>query len=370
MDPFSRSLTIESWTLYVIGKVAIYRRITYLVASRRIAQKSWKKLQIDDYLMMVTLVTFTGVIVCVNETAEHGSNYIPLDKATALTPEQHEDAIYGSKMTFIMEQFTLASLWLVKACLLSIYNRLTLGLREHLAVKVLAVYVATTFVIIELLLLLVWCGPPVTMYWEVPARDSQCATYYHHLILTSTFNISSDLMMLCIPIPLIIRSRISLQRKFILCGVFSLGLVVRWYVAEVSTAVYVANVPLLWPLLREVFNLSSFVSSYGRQGASERFTPRNRLSWFRSRLSRMDDSTEMIVPPPQSDLEKGVARPFDRGLELSPIPARHYQATVTTEDRDQPVKEPLSPRTIDSQSGIFRTVELMQSREVVLLHPS
>ncbi|KAE8347024.1 hypothetical protein BDV24DRAFT_158017 [Aspergillus arachidicola] len=70
--------------------------------------------------------------------------------------------------------------------------------------------------------------------------------------------------------------------ELILCAVFSLGLIViliailncyvnfteeytvsflRWYVAEVVTAVYVANMPLLWPLLRESFSLSSFANS-------------------------------------------------------------------------------------------------------------
>ena len=60
-----------------------------------------------------------------NETAQHGSNYIPPEKARSLTEEEREDASYGSKMTFILEHFTLVSLWLVKACLLIIYNRLT-----------------------------------------------------------------------------------------------------------------------------------------------------------------------------------------------------------------------------------------------------
>ncbi|OGM50726.1 hypothetical protein ABOM_000539, partial [Aspergillus bombycis] len=383
-------------------------------ASRRIARKSWKKLQTDDYLMVAILFTFTGVVVCVNETAQHGSNYIPLDKALSLTEEEHEDAIYGSKMTFVLEHFTLVSLWLVKSCLLIIYNRLTLGLREHLAVKVLAVYVAASFVIIEILFCTVWCGPPITMYWDVPTKDrkyarilrnkfnsvanplsAQCATYYDHLITTSAFNISSDLMMLCIPIPLVLRSRIPLKRQDCLNLTLekrfteSLQLTraqilmailnryvnfteeytvsfLRWYVAEVATAVYVANVPLLWPLLRELFSLSSFANSYGRQGVSfpsGRRTTNTHHSRLRSRLSHMEESTESIVQHSQPDHEKGGFRSLDRGLELSPIQERHYRATVTTEDVEQPVERNVSRRTSQSLSGIFRTVEVVQTRE-------
>ncbi|KAE8137953.1 hypothetical protein BDV38DRAFT_270974 [Aspergillus pseudotamarii] len=379
MDPFARTLAIETWTLYVFGTVLALLSM----ASRRIARKSWKKLQTDDYLMVVILFTFTGVVVCANETAQHGSNYIPLEKALSLTEEEHDDAVYGSKMTFILEHFTLVSLWLVKACLLIIYNRLTLGLREHLAVKVLAVYVAASFVIIEILFCTVWCGPPITMY-------SQCATYYDHLVTTSAFNISSDLMMLCIPIPLVLRSQIPLKRKLILCAVFSLGLIVilmailnryvnfteeytvsflRWYVAEVATAVYVANVPLLWPLLRELFSLSSFANSYGRQGvsfSSGRRTTNMHHSRLRSRLSHMDESTESIVQHSHPDREKGgfgALGALDRGLELSPIQERHYRATVTTEDVEQPVERNVSHSTSQSLSGIYRTVEVVQYRE-------
>ncbi|KAE8372221.1 hypothetical protein BDV26DRAFT_274556 [Aspergillus bertholletiae] len=383
MDPFAKTLAIETWILYLCGVLLIACRM----ASRRIARKSWKKLQSDDYLMVVILVTFTGVVVCANETAQHGSNYIPLEKALALTEEEHEDAIYGSKMTFILEHFTLVSLWLVKACLLIIYNRLTLGLREHLVVKVLAVYVAASFVIIELLFCTVWCGPPITMYWDVPTKNSQCATYYDHLITTSAFNISSDLMMLCIPIPLVLRSRIPLKRKLILCAVFSLGLIVilmsvlnryvnfteeytvnflRWYVAEVATAVYVANVPLLWPLLRELFSLSSFANSYGRQGVSYpsgRRATNTQRSRLRSRVSHMEDSMESIVQHAPADHDKTAANVLDRGLELSPIHERHYQATVTTEGVEQVAERRVSHHTRPSQSGIFRTVEVVQYRE-------
>ncbi|KAF7596027.1 hypothetical protein BBP40_003807 [Aspergillus hancockii] len=356
------------------------------MVSRRISRKSWKKLQVDDYLMMCILVTFTGVVVCVNQTAQHGSNYLPPGKAETLTEEEIEDAVWGSKMTFALEHFTLFSLWMVKACLLTMYNRLTLGLREHLAVKVLAVYTAASFVLVEVLFCSVWCGPPITMYWDVPPKDSDCATYYDHLITTSVFNISSDLMMLCIPIPLIMRSRIQLKRKLLLCGVFSLGLLVilmailnryvnfseeytvnflRWYVAEVATAVYVANVPLLWPLLRQIFSLSSFVNPYGQQGVSlpsGHRTPHTPRSRFRSRRSHTDSSMESIVQHSTPTHEKGTVGSHERELELSPIQERHYRATVTMEDFGQPVERALSRHSSESQAGMYQTVELVQYR--------
>jgi hypothetical protein len=163
------------------------------------------------------------------------------------------------------------------------------------------------------------------------------------MITMSVFNISSDLMMLCIPLPLLINARFPLKRyfcltcklcyatnkrrKLVICGVFSLGIFVvrtspktpsfsstnslsqilaavlnryfnltaayspiflNWYVGEVSTAVFVANIPLCWPLIRYVFSLDEWASKRSRRtGNSE-----SNLSYFSRRFySRGGNST-------------------------------------------------------------------------------
>lgn len=95
------------------------------LASRRIAKQSWGKLEVDDYLMCLVVITFTGVMVCVNQVSINGSSYMSPEVAATLTPKSRRSAVWGSKMTFALEHFTLSSLWLVKGCLLLVYNRLT-----------------------------------------------------------------------------------------------------------------------------------------------------------------------------------------------------------------------------------------------------
>jgi len=63
--------------------------------------------------------------VSVIEVASNGSNYLPPGAAELLTPDELVSAIYGSLMTFVLEEFTLATTWMVKACLLIMYSRLT-----------------------------------------------------------------------------------------------------------------------------------------------------------------------------------------------------------------------------------------------------
>jgi hypothetical protein len=62
----------------------------------------------------------------VNEVAKNGSNYLSPEDAAALNPKEAEMAIYGSKMALAMEMCALATIWLVKICLLILYHRLTL----------------------------------------------------------------------------------------------------------------------------------------------------------------------------------------------------------------------------------------------------
>ncbi len=76
-------------------------------------------------LLVATKVTFTGVVVSSNQVAMSGSNYVPDGVVEQLTPKEIDDAVWGSKMLVALEEFMLATLWLVKACLLLLYARMT-----------------------------------------------------------------------------------------------------------------------------------------------------------------------------------------------------------------------------------------------------
>ncbi|KAL8663811.1 MAG: hypothetical protein Q9168_008030 [Polycauliona sp. 1 TL-2023] len=279
------SLTIESWSLYPLGLMLIAARII----SRRILLGSFSKLQIDDWLMVFVTVTFTGVIVSVNQVSHNLSNYLPPGVAEAFTPAEHANAAYGSKFVLILEEFMLTNTWMCKACLLILYHQMTLGLKQNKLVKFVGAYCLFGYLLIQILYLGVWCRP-IQQYWQVPVENSQCASYYHHLITSAVFNITSDLMMLYIPLPILIKARLPMKRKIILCGVFSLGVLVilsailnryynftepygslvylNWYTGEAATSVFVANIPHLWPLLSKIFSLGAFNSLRRTGGGS------------------------------------------------------------------------------------------------------
>lgn len=139
-------------------------------------------------------------------------------------------------------------------------------------------YVIGNWLVMETLYFGVWCRP-FHDYWEVPVANEQCSAALHHLITNAVFNISSDVMMLCIPLPLLLATRLPPTKKALLCILFSLGIFVIlcaclnkyysfrhpfspmwtfWYIREASTAIYVANMPMCWALVRRVFSVKRF----------------------------------------------------------------------------------------------------------------
>lgn len=75
--------------------------------------------------MMLALVSLAGVAYSSNEVAANGSNYVPEGSTDDWTPQQVARAEWGSKMLVALEEFMISTLWLVKACLLILYARMT-----------------------------------------------------------------------------------------------------------------------------------------------------------------------------------------------------------------------------------------------------
>ena len=125
-----------------------------------------------------------------HEVAKTSSNLIPPgDDVSKYSQAEIRDRIYGSKLVLVVEQMQLLTIWLVKACLLIMYNRMTMVLPQHKIVIWTAVYVGVSFVVMEVLYLGVWCRP-FNQYWAVPPQSSK----HGHAIAASqiTHNIQSN----------------------------------------------------------------------------------------------------------------------------------------------------------------------------------
>ncbi|KAF4842011.1 hypothetical protein CGCSCA4_v009165 [Colletotrichum siamense] len=266
---FATTLQRESWILYSIGMALVVMRL-YSRARRLGGVQHY---QIDDYLQLVAICLFTALIALLNIITENGgSNLFPIEDYATFSPQDIQARIANSKLVLISEQCMLNLIYVLKACVLILYTRLTLNLSTRRFVRWLALYVVIGWTATQITMFSA-CHP-FTDYWAVPPSNPQCATFETYAILQAWFNISSDMLMLMVPLPLIIRMTVSWRQKVVLVFIFSLGICVivaafltkvynlsdpysprymLWYIREASVAVYVSNLPLLWPLLREWF---------------------------------------------------------------------------------------------------------------------
>jgi hypothetical protein len=115
-------------------------------------------------------------------------------------------------------------IYVLKLCLLVMYGRLTSGTQLLRWVKYLTIYIGVGYVATQIAFFT--ACTPFEGYWAVPPPNAQCTTLAHYAIVQACFNISSDLMMLGIPLPMVVRLRLPPKQKIVLCLVFSMGIFV------------------------------------------------------------------------------------------------------------------------------------------------
>ncbi|KAI0813556.1 hypothetical protein GGR55DRAFT_537468 [Xylaria sp. FL0064] len=345
-------LIVESSIWYAITIVVLIARI----ACRKVLLGSFKKFQIDDFLMLVAVTTDAALLAGLNILSTKNSNLFDPAYPPTLTPEDIQERVLGSKLVLVVEQMQIATTWLVKACLLIMYSRLTFSNVQRLFVKLVAGYVVFGFILMEILYFGVWCRP-FSQYWAVPPRSIQCSAATNHLITNAVLNVSSDLFIIIIPLPVFLQINIARKKKIILCGVFALGLFTigaaiankyysfmepfgsswtYWYIRESSTALIVANIPFLWTTVRFAFRLTSsrvsptsntdrpqgYVSAYGHNAKSVNHNT------VISRGSRADDFNNFKPLESQEDINN-----FNDNIPLKIY--KRQEVTVTTETTDE-----------------------------------
>jgi hypothetical protein len=245
--------------------------------------------------------------------------------------------IYGSKIVILLEQAMLICTYITKGCMLMLYTRLASRLPHQRLIRMITAYSAFGFMGTELTWFLN-CRP-LSGYWALPVSDPQCATYTRYVIVQAVFNLSSDIMILVVGMPLIMKARVDLKKKIILVGVFGLGIFVvlaailnkyynfsnpnttlymLWYIREASTAVYVANLPMMWPLFRKCFGVGRFDRStdYSKDASGVEMSRKDRFGKRMTRLTSQNgagNGSEEVISAAHLTIEQRVS--FEVGAE-------------------------------------------------------
>lgn len=98
---------------------------------------------------MLYQITDTVLIAIMTQVVRTSSNLLePGEDISKFSNEEIESRIYGSKLVLVVEQMQILTIWLIKACLLIMYTRMTHVLPQRRIVIATSIYVAITFVCI------------------------------------------------------------------------------------------------------------------------------------------------------------------------------------------------------------------------------
>ncbi|KAF2202772.1 hypothetical protein GQ43DRAFT_430443 [Delitschia confertaspora ATCC 74209] len=336
MSPALTAFTIELWLLYALAISSVFLRII----SRRISLGSFSKFQTDDYIMILIVFTFTASTICSNQIAEHV--YDEQDLRHAIGWRDLIRNRWCRKIMFALEQFHLATVWLVKACLIIMFRRIFHTTRERQFIFGTGVFCAVSYLVMQILFLGVWCRP-IQQYWNTDSRIDQCTTYRSHALTALILTISTTLLTFIIPIPFIPTPRVILQT--ILTGLGILLLIVSilgrayiliphdqpiylyFYAVESALAIITYNLPFL-------FTLTSPASYHRRRNY-------HRNHWY-------DYSSSHLPLPPPTPTPTLASVPPSRATTLRSLrhkPSSNSQSTFSTFATFPTFSNPSSPTT-------------------------
>ncbi|KAJ5787858.1 hypothetical protein N7457_002848 [Penicillium paradoxum] len=269
----TEAFTLLGVAIFVIGLRTVARWI--MVGPRGF--------QADDYLMLVACVVYgleTGAAYMVGAWFMGLANNAMTDEQRInLSPhsEEYRLRVGGSKIQVAGWSLYTLLLWVLKTCMAIFYSRLTAGLvnmrvRIHVAYVLIAVtYIATICSI------LLGCHP-FEKNWQInpnPGNYCQPAVSKIDIYVTVVLNVATDLYLISIPAPMLVRARLKWREKLELLILFSGGLFVMmagilrcvliltagangaqqagsWACRETFVAVVIGNIPMIYPLVRRV----------------------------------------------------------------------------------------------------------------------
>ncbi|EXF78108.1 hypothetical protein CFIO01_04453 [Colletotrichum fioriniae PJ7] len=251
---------LEIWTLYAVATLMIAARV--FCRTKQVGVSGFRP---DDYIIFFTWSLYTSVCVMATLFAlvaqgKHTSLLTPEQRATLPESEFYQWE-YGSK-NFVAGMIIYATVvWSLKFNMLFFYRRLVAGQWVDKYIFPVMGLVGATAVAMALIIALT-CRPLYLM-WQI--RPDPGGTIF-------VMNVTSDLCIIAIPIPVISLVRASIWRRIGVYFLFSLGVFIMvaatirvvlifhptggfspgamWSIREDFIAIFVGQAPMVVPLFK------------------------------------------------------------------------------------------------------------------------
>ncbi|KAF7554023.1 hypothetical protein G7Z17_g3224 [Cylindrodendrum hubeiense] len=243
----------EAWTEYGIGSLVLLLR--FFARWKTVGLKNW---QGDDIFAMLSLAE----LVMLELIGQNGTNIgVTNEIGATLTDEEIAKREFGSKCLLAGWNFYVTLIWCLKGTMLCFYNRMTLGLKQQKIVKWTQLVSVLAYIGV---IAVIWghCTP-VHKNWQVTPYPG-VANYITLVVL----NISTDLVIVCIPVPILWKVKLNLKRKLIvgvLLDISGINTSTIWAIRETFVGIIAVNAAAIKPL----FSASRWIGS--SKGSSDRY---------------------------------------------------------------------------------------------------
>ncbi|KAI0011512.1 hypothetical protein F4779DRAFT_615534 [Xylariaceae sp. FL0662B] len=366
-------LTVELFTELGVGIVIFGLRFY-----TRWKVAGFRNFGIDDMFAGIAVV-FWILEATFLFTCGYIGNNVGLNEQTALEVPDSDvpRLIEGSKHAYAAWVFYILLIWSLKAVLLFLYNRLTMGLWQQKLAKIMMGVSAATF--LASLFWHIFSCLPTHRSWQVkPYPGNECTLRRGNYIIITILDVLTDLGIMAIPVPMLLQSTLSIGRKLSLGALFCSGIFVMicaiirayyslrdiqtlsvalgWASREILVASIVVCAPTLKPLVSSA--KQKFTSERGSQSVkSKGFGSRGGHSKLADNADAGGDGHKATVV---SGGSKGASNYKLSVLPRSKLEREHQPTSESQEDINA------KPMRKDSdsieESGIHVTTEYTVSR--------
>ncbi|KAK2761228.1 hypothetical protein FQN54_001750 [Arachnomyces sp. PD_36] len=254
--------------VYVFGFLSLVLMGLRLVL-RKVRRQSFN---LSDYLTMCAIVFVVNRSVMTTIVLLWGNNNVDDRETHVFTDQEIYQRTIGSQLTMANRVIYNTYIWVQKGVVLLLYHRMLSGLPfPEMIIKGYWITLVATMIPVQVT---TFCDCfPVTRYWQVVPDPGSCIESRIQLFVLIALNVATDVMLIVLPMPYLIRVKRSFFQRLQLIGLFSIGLLLivialirlpvwgsgtaqvnrnTWGSVEEFFAAFVANVPTLFTLRRRV----------------------------------------------------------------------------------------------------------------------
>ncbi|CAM1501367.1 Fc.00g105290.m01.CDS01 [Cosmosporella sp. VM-42] len=270
----------------------------------------------DDWIIIVSWIGACGYTICTVIQTTWGLGLTSLDD---MPPEN----VYNFGLVqYIGAPFYVVGIFAFKMSLLLSYLRFLIG---GYRIATLVVAAIITMAHIAFMGVFLFLCTPVSKQWDPAITGGHCAEGVPFYLSFSSLTIVFDAVVLVLPFPALLKSKIQRRKKVVLLGLFGLGIFVTiiqiirirtiqsltnyldsskpilWSIIETNIGIIIACVPTLAPLVKYFAEKTRNGTSTGSNKLDSRYALQTWKSGMRPLGSGIDHEAEIGTGPKIDD---------------------------------------------------------------------